>query len=286
MGSGIAHTTARAGFTTIVREINRELLNKGIGNIYKRIERAVSKGKAEASEIETVKRHLSGTTELHDFSTCDLIIEAVPEKLELKRELFSELDKITGGNAIFATNTSSLKVSDIAEAVNRRDRFIGLHFFNPAPVMKLVEVIRTDDTSDETYKTCIDFVGKIGKTAVTCKDTTGFVVNRLLTPYLLDAVRALEAGTASVKDIDNGMKLGCGYPMGPLTLIDFIGVETVNHIAHIMHEEFKQPQYEPPKLLRKMVDKGWLGKKSGKGFYNYSGEEPAANDDDLMNLLK
>lgn len=285
MGSGITHICARAKIPTIVREIDQELLDKGIDNIFAYIDKGIARKKATVSERRKVKKHLTGATELGVLSECDIIIEAIPENLDLKNEMFRKLDMIAGENTIFASNTSSLKITDMARATNRKDKFVGMHFFNPVPVMKLVELVRTDDTSDEVFDACLDFARRIGKIPVVCTDITGFVVNRLLTPYLLDAIRAFEAGVASVADIDNGMMLGCGYPMGPLTLLDFIGLETVNHIAHIMREDFKSPQYEPPKLLRTMVEKEWYGKKSKMGFYDYSSGTPVPNDEALKKLL-
>lgn len=284
MGSGIAHISARAGFTTIVLDVSDKILVKGITGIHRFIEKGISLGKTPAAELELVKKHLTATTRLEDLKDCDIIIEAAPEKLELKTRLFAELDSITSENTIFASNTSSLKIAELARATNRRDRFIGAHFFNPAPLMKLVEVARMEETSGETFQTVMEFIRKLGKTPVACTDTTGFIVNRLLNPYLLDAVRAFEAGVASIEDIDRAMTLGCGYPMGPLTLIDFIGLDTVLHITEIMAEEFKLPCCEPPALLRKMVEKGMLGRKSKAGFYDYSGEEPAPNDSNLKTL--
>lgn len=285
MGRGIAHTAARAGFHTIVREISQELLDNGFSKIFAYIEKGISKGKSTISEREQVRSNLTGTVRLEDLADCDLIIEAITENWELKTKTFMVLDIIASKDTIFASNTSSLKISDLAHAAQRRDKFIGTHFFNPVPVMSLVEIVRTKDTSAETFNTVLEFIRAIDKVPVTCKDTTGFVVNRLLTPYLLDAVRALEAGIASVQDIDNAVTLGLGYPMGPLTLIDFIGAETVLHIAEIMEADFKLPQYSPPGLLRKMVEKGWYGKKSKIGFYDYSSGEAVPNDEKLLRLL-
>lgn len=285
MGSGIAHTAARAGFPTLVREVNQELLEKGIGRIFTFIDKGIALGKTKVSERRQVKNHLTGTTELKDLADCDIIIEAIPENLELKNEIFASLDGIAGENTIFTSNTSSLKIIDMTFATKRRDKFLGTHFFNPVPVMKLVEVVRMEETSDEAFDAVMDFVDKIDKVGVACLDTTGFVVNRLLTPYLLDAIRAFEAGIATVQDIDNAMMMGCGYPMGPLTLLDLVGLETTHHIAGIMTDEFKLPQYESPILLQKMVDKGWYGRKSKIGFYDYSSGEPVPNDDALKALL-
>ncbi|NQS97621.1 MAG: 3-hydroxyacyl-CoA dehydrogenase family protein [candidate division Zixibacteria bacterium] len=286
MGAGIAQTAARAGFPTIVREIDRELLDKGIDRIFAFIDKGIARGKTTVIERRKVSNHLAGAIEMEDLTDCDIIIEAIPENLELKREMFRALDNMVGVDTIFASNTSSLKIADIACASKRKDKFIGTHFFNPVPLMKLVEVVRTEDTSDETFDAVMDFILAIDKVGVACVDTTGFVVNRLLTPYLLDAIRAFEAGIASVEDIDNAVTLGLGYPMGPLTLIDFIGLDTVHHIAGIMTGEFRLSQYESPRLLRLMVEKGWYGKKSKIGFYDYSTEQPTPNDSELKKIIQ
>ncbi len=285
MGSGIAHAIARAGIQVIVREVNQEFLDKGFGRIFSNLDKAIAREKATVFEKRQVKNHLSGTTVLEDLKDCDLVIEAVPENLDLKNDLFGVLDKVCGPDTIFASNTSSLKVIDMAVATDRKDRFLGMHFFNPVPIMKLVEVVRTDETADEPYEAALDLVKRIDKVGVACIDTTGFVVNRLLVPYLLDSIRAFEAGIASVKDIDNAMMLGLGYPMGPLVLLDFVGLETTHYIAGIMTEEFGLPQYHSPKLLQLMVENGIYGKKSGRGFYDYSKGEPVPNDDELNALL-
>jgi 3-hydroxybutyryl-CoA dehydrogenase len=270
MGSGITQVSAQAGYETVVREANDELLSKGLGKIGKVLGRAVEKEKLTQEQMDEILSRITGTVELEDFKGCDLVIEAVTEDLALKQDLFKILDGITSPEAIFASNTSSLKVVDMAKATKRPDKFIGLHFFNPVPIMKLVEVVRTPETSDEAFNAGLEFTKSLNKIPVACKDTTGFVVNRLLIPYLLDAIRALEADVASVEDIDNGMKLGCGYPMGPLTLLDFVGLDTTLYISKIMHKEFGLPQYAPPPLLEKMVSEGKMGKKAGKGFYDYS----------------
>lgn len=270
MGSGVSQVSALTGYETMVREPSDELLGKGLAKIQKYLDKSIAKGKATPEQKELVNKNLRGTTKLEELKNSDLIIEAVVEDIKVKNEVFKDLDRLCPKHAVFASNTSSLNILDMAKATNRPDRFVGLHFFNPVPVMKLVEVVRTPSTSDEAFETAMDFVRSLGKTPVACKDTTGFVVNRLLIPYLLDAIRALEAGIASPEDIDNGMMLGCGYPMGPLTLLDFVGLDTTLYIANIMWEEFKQPHYAPPELLKKMVEEGKLGKKSGKGFYDYS----------------
>jgi 3-hydroxybutyryl-CoA dehydrogenase len=285
MGSGIAHVSAAAGYETIVREVDDGLLQKGLGKLYGFIDKSIARKKMSEFEKRQVSTHLRGTTDLSELKNCDLVIEAITENLELKNEQWKELDGMCGADTIFATNTSSLKVRDQAAATNRPDRFVGMHFFNPVPVMKLVEVVRTDQTGDEAFKAALSWVKSIDKVGVACIDTTGFVVNRLLVPYLLDGIRAYEAGIATVTDIDNAMMLGCGYPMGPLTLLDFVGLDTTHYIAGIMTDEFDMPQYHSPKLLQTMVDKGLMGKKSGKGFYDYSTGAPVPNDDELKGLL-
>jgi 3-hydroxybutyryl-CoA dehydrogenase len=285
MGSGIAHVSAAAGFETMVREVDDNLLQKGMGRLFGFIDKSIARGKMSEFEKRQVSTHLRGTTDLKELKDCDLIIEAITENLETKTQQWKELDALCDEHTIFATNTSSLKVRDQAAATERPDRFVGTHFFNPVPVMKLVEVVRTDTTSEETFKAALEWVKSIDKVGVACIDTTGFVVNRLLVPYLLDGIRAYEAGIATVTDIDNAMMLGCGYPMGPLTLLDFVGLDTTHYIAGIMTEEFDLPQYHSPELLKTMVDKGLMGKKSGKGFYDYSKREPVPNDEELRGLL-
>jgi 3-hydroxybutyryl-CoA dehydrogenase len=270
MGSGIAQVSAQAGFTTWVREVDRATLDKGLGRIRKFLEDGVAKGKLTADVKDETLGRIKGTTELQDLATCDLVVEAVLESLDAKRQVFSTLDKIVPASTVLASNTSSLSITEIAATASRPERVVGLHFFNPVPLMKLVEVIRALPTSDAAFELAKGFVEKLGKTAVVAKDTPGFVVNRLLVPYLLDAARIYESGVASKEDIDNGMKLGCGYPMGPLTLLDFVGLDTTLSIANIMFEEFKLPQYAAPPLLKRMVLAGYLGRKSGRGFYDYS----------------
>jgi 3-hydroxybutyryl-CoA dehydrogenase len=270
MGSGIAQVSAMAGLTTWVREVDKPALDKGLGRIRKFLDDGVAKGKVTAESRDETLGRLKGTTELQDFATCDLVIEAVVESMDAKRQVFSTLDRIVPASTVLASNTSSLSITEIASTASRPERVLGLHFFNPVPLMKLVEVIRALPTSDAAFDTARGFVERLGKTAVTAKDTPGFVVNRLLVPYLLDAVRIYESGVASKEDIDNGMKLGCGYPMGPLTLLDFVGLDTTYSIANIMFEEFKLPQYAAPPLLKRMVLAGYLGRKSGRGFYDYS----------------
>ena len=270
MGSGIAQVSAQAGFTTWVREVDKPALDKGLGRIRKFLEDGVAKGKLTADVKDETLGRIKGTTELQDLATCDLVIEAVSESLDAKRQVFSTLDRIVPASTVLASNTSSLSITEIAATASRPERVLGLHFFNPVPLMKLVEVIRALPTSDAAFEQARGFVEKLGKTAVVARDTPGFVVNRLLVPYLLDAARIYESGVASKEDIDNGMKLGCGYPMGPLTLLDFVGLDTTRSIANIMFEEFKLPQYAAPPLLKRMVLAGYLGRKSGRGFYDYS----------------
>ena len=269
MGAGIAQVCAQAGFTTVVREVNDEVLHKGLKRIEGILEKDVSKGKLTAEAKSDTMSRLSGTTTFDDLADCDLIIEAIVENMDAKREVFTALDALCPEHTIFVSNTSSLTIVEMAAVTKRPDRFAGLHFFNPVPVMKLVEIIRAITTSDATMQTLREFVQKLGKTGIDVSDTTGFIVNRLLVPYLLDAVRVLESGIASKEAIDEGMKLGCGHPMGPLTLLDFVGIDTTYYIANIMFEEFREPRFAPPPLLRRMMLAGHLGRKSGKGFYEY-----------------
>jgi 3-hydroxybutyryl-CoA dehydrogenase len=269
MGSGIAEVCARAGYETVVREVSEELVEKGLGKIRGSLDRAVEKGKLEAAARDEAAGRLSGAVDLQDLAGCDLVVEAIIENLDEKRKTFSVLDQVVGEGAIYASNTSSLTITQIAMSTKRPDRFVGLHFFNPVPVMKLVEVVRTLLTSDETYDTAFAFARSIGKEPIACRDNSGFIVNRLLVPYLLDAIRALEEGVGSVEDIDKGMQLGCGYPMGPFTLLDFVGLDTTYYIANIMFEEYREKRFAPPPLLKQMVLAGRLGKKSGRGFYEH-----------------
>ena len=270
MGSGIAQVSAAAGFETVVREVSAELVEKGIKGIEKNLSRLVEKGKISEAVKGEIRGRLKGTTSIDDLKNCDLVVEAIIEQLPAKRELFGALDAICPPATIFASNTSSLTITEIATATKRPQRFVGLHFFNPVPVMKLVEVVRTIATDAEVYDEMVAFGAKLGKTAVRAHDSTGFIVNRLLVPYLLDAIRALEEGVGSIEDIDNSMKLGCGHPMGPLTLLDFVGLDTTYYISQIMFEEFKERRFAAPPLLKRMVLAGWNGKKSGRGFYDYS----------------
>jgi 3-hydroxybutyryl-CoA dehydrogenase len=270
MGSGIAEVAARAGYDTVVREVTDELLDKGLARIRGSMDKAVEKGKMEAGARDEAVSRLSGTvTDLSALADCDLVVEAIVENLEEKKKTFGALDEAVKAEAIFASNTSSLTITQIAMFTKRPDQFVGLHFFNPVPVMKLVEVVRTILTSGETFDTAFEFAKSLGKEPIACGDNSGFVVNRLLVPYLLDAIRALEEGVASVEDIDKGMQLGCGYPMGPFTLLDFVGLDTTYYIANIMFEEYREKRYAPPALLKQMVLAGRLGRKSGRGFYEH-----------------
>ena len=270
MGSGIAQIAAQAGCTVVVREISEERLNKGLASIEKSLNKFVEKGTLSAADRDATRGRLRGTTRIEDLKDSDLVVEAIIEQLPDKRELYAALDKICRKNTIFASNTSSLSITEMAFMTSRPERFIGLHFFNPVPLMKLVEVIRTIATDPKVYEDAVAFAGRVGKVPVRTSDRTGFIVNRLLVPYLLDAVRVLEEGVASIEDIDNSMKLGCGYPMGPLTLLDFVGNDTTYYIANIMFDEFREARFAPPPLLKRMVLAGWNGRKAGRGFYDYS----------------
>ena len=274
MGSGIAEVAARSGYDTTVREVTDELLEKGLGRIRKSMDRAVDKGKMDAGDRDAAMDRITGTTSLDDLADADLVIEAIVEELDAKTDLFGKLDDLCAEDTIFASNTSSLTITEMAAATDRPDRFLGLHFFNPVPVMKLVEVVRTIATGEEAHDAAMEFVASLGKQPIEAKDASGFIVNRLLVPYMLDAIRSLEQGLGSIEDIDTGMQLGTGYPMGPFTLSDFVGIDTLFKIAEIMHEEYAEPRFAPPPLLRRMVTLGYYGRKSGRGFYDYSGDEP------------
>ena len=274
MGSGIAQVTAEAGYPVVVCEMEQRFLDKGLGLIEKNWARAVEKGKLTAEARAKAAANLRPTLALEDLRDCDLVIEAIIENIEEKKKLFAALDKLCPPATILASNTSSLTVIEMAMATGRPDRVCGLHFFNPVPVMKLVEVVRTVRTNEATFRAAFEFAKSVGKEPVAAKDNSGFIVNLLLVPYLLDAIRAVETGVASVEDIDKGMKLGCAHPMGPLLLLDFVGLDTTYYIANIMFEEYRETRYAPPPLLRKMVQAGFYGKKSGRGFYDYSGPEP------------
>jgi 3-hydroxybutyryl-CoA dehydrogenase len=270
MGSGIAQVCAQSGYQVVVSEINDELLNKGLASIDSFLTRSIEKGKISQQDKDATLGRIKGTTDVNHFSDCELVIEAVIEKMDLKKSVFAQLDKICPPQVILATNTSSLSIIDIATATSRPDKVLGLHFFNPVPLMKLLEIVRTIATSDETLETGKDFGRSLGKTIVVVKDTPGFIVNRLSIPYSLNAIRMLEAGVASREDIDTAVTTGLNYPMGPLALADFLGIDTLYYIACDMYEKFKEPQYAPPILLQKMIAAGWYGRKTGKGFYDYN----------------
>jgi 3-hydroxybutyryl-CoA dehydrogenase len=272
MGAGIAQTAATAGFETIVREVSDELIGKGFGGIEKSLAKFAEKGTITAEQQQETRNRLRGTTALEDLQDCDIIIEAIIENLETKRETYKRLDHICKPETIFASNTSSISITEMmtATSTERQQRFIGMHFFNPVPLMKLVEVIRTILTDEGVYEQAVEFGKRLGKTPVRASDKTGFIVNRLLVPYMLDAIRALEEGVGSIVDIDNAMKLGCGYPMGPFTLGDFVGLDTTYYIAEIMFNEFREKRFAPPPLLKRMVLAGLYGRKSGRGFYDYT----------------
>jgi 3-hydroxybutyryl-CoA dehydrogenase len=274
MGSGIAQVSATAGFDVTVLEVEQKYLEKGFSGIEKSLvkfaERPPEKGGITAQQKQEILARLKGTTNRQDLSNCDIIIEAIIENVPEKKKMYASIDDLVKKDAIFATNTSSISVTELLSATKRPERFIGLHFFNPVPLMKLVEVVKTIATSDEVYETAYEFSKKLGKVPVRTSDKTGFIVNRLLVPYLLDAIRAYEEGVGSIPDIDNAMKLGCGYPMGPFTLLDFVGLDTTYYITHVMYDEFKERRFASPPLLKRLVMAGWYGRKSGKGFYDYA----------------
>ena len=270
MGGGIAQVCAQAGFEVTVLEMEQVFLEKGLGGIEKNLARAVSKGKMEQAAMDAVLGRITGTTDVGELEDSDIVIEAIIENPQAKTDLFGALDELCPAHTLFASNTSSIPIIEIAAATKRPDRFVGLHFFNPVPVMQLVEVIRTIQSSDASVETATAFAQAIGKKTIQAKDRAGFVVNLLLIPYLLDAIRALEMGLASAEDIDTGMVLGCGHPMGPLTLLDFVGLDTTYFITQVLYEEFKDAKYAAPPLLKQMVTAGLYGRKSGKGFYDYS----------------
>ena len=278
MGSGIAQVSAQSGYDVVIREVNQELLDKGIGNIEKFLQKGVDRGKTSESDMKETLSKISGTVDIGDLVDCDIVIEAIIENMELKGAVYKELSEACKPETIFASNTSSLSITEMASYTNRPDKMVGIHFFNPVPLMKLVEVARCVTTSDESFDSALDFAASLGKTPIKCGDSTGFVVNRLLVPYLLDAIRQLENGLASVEDIDNAMILGVGHPMGPFTLLDFVGIDTTLYIADIMFDEFKQHQYSAPPLMRRMIHAGYFGRKSGKGFYDYTGDSPVVNE--------
>ncbi|HYE65056.1 MAG TPA: 3-hydroxyacyl-CoA dehydrogenase family protein [Pyrinomonadaceae bacterium] len=272
MGSGIAQTAAAAGFDTVVHEVSDELIEKGFAGIEKSLAKFAEKGTITGEQQKEIRNRLSGTTSFGELADCDIIIEAIIENLDAKRETFKQLDAICKPGTVFASNTSSISITEMmtATSAERQRRFIGLHFFNPVPIMKLVEVIRTILTDEEIYEQAIVFSKRLGKTPVRASDKTGFIVNRLLVPYMLDAIRALEEGVGSIVDIDNAMRLGCGYPMGPFTLGDFVGLDTTYYIAEIMFNEFREKRFAPPPLLKRMVLAGLYGRKTGRGFYDYT----------------
>jgi 3-hydroxybutyryl-CoA dehydrogenase len=274
MGSGIAQVAAMSGFEVTVLEVEQKLLDKGFAGIEKSLakfaERPPEKGGITAQQKDEARARLKGTTNRQELADCDIVIEAIIENIQQKKDMYDSLDGIVKKNAIFATNTSSISVTELMAATSRPDRFIGLHFFNPVPLMKLVEVVRTIATTDEVFEAAYQFGKKLGKVPVRTSDKTGFIVNRLLVPYLLDAIRAYEEGVGSIEDIDNAMKLGCGYPMGPFTLLDFVGLDTTYYITHVMYDEFKERRFASPPLLKRLVMAGWYGRKSGKGFYDYA----------------
>ena len=270
MGSGIAQVAAQAGFQVLFVEANDELVKRGLGRLHETLEGLVSKGKLDARAKDTTLARIAGTTRLEDLKSSDLVVEAMTENQPLKNETFAKLDRICPPSTILASNTSSCNVTAMAAATGRPGLVLGLHFFNPVPLMKLVEVVRTILTDDPVVQTAVEWVRAVGKTPVLTKDSTAFIVNRLLVPYLLDAIRVYETGLASLEDIDAAMKLGCGYPMGPFTLLDLVGLDTAMYVAEVMFEEFREPRYAPPPLLKRMVMAGQLGRKTGKGFYRYT----------------
>ena len=270
MGSGIAQVAAAAGYETLVREVSDELCERDIGGIGKQLGKAVEKGKLAAEDRDAVLGRLRGTTSLEDLRDCDIVIEAVVEDLAVKNEMWRTLDAVCPAHTIFASNTSSLTIADMAAATRRPERMVGLHFFNPVPVMKLVEVVKTIATDPQVFDTAFQFAQSLGKEPIVCKDNSGFVVNLLLVPYMMDAIRALEQGVATITDIDKGMQLGTGYPMGPFVLSDFVGLDTLDKIGDIMFTEYKEKRYASPPLLKRMVSLGYFGRKSGRGFYEYA----------------
>ena len=282
MGSGIAQVSAAAGCDVVVLEQEQKFLDNGFAGIEKSLSRMVERGPAKggitAEQKTETQSRLKGTTSMKDLADCDIVIEAIIENVEQKRKTYADLDAIVKKDAIFATNTSSISVTELMTATKRPERFIGLHFFNPVPMMKLVEVVKTIATAPDVYDSAVAFGNKLGKVPVRTSDKTGFIVNRLLVPYLLDAIRAYEEGVGSIEDMDNAMKLGCGYPMGPFTLLDFVGLDTTYYITHVMYDEFKERRFASPPLLKRMVMAGWYGKKTGKGFYDYADPaNPKAN---------
>ena len=278
MGSGIAQVSAQSGYDTVVVEVEQKFLDKGMTGIDKSLSKFVEKGKLSSSEKDLCLRNLKGSVSLKDLAECDIVVEAITENPHIKKETYTAIDSIVKKEAIFASNTSSLTITELSMATARPKQFVGLHFFNPVPLMKLVEVVRTILTTDTVFNTAFEFAKSLGKDPVSCRDNSGFIVNRLLVPYLLDAIRAFEEGVGSIEDIDKAMQLGCGYPMGPFTLLDFVGLDTTYYITDVMFNEYREKRFASPALLRKMVLAGRFGRKSGAGFYDYSGEKPVAFD--------
>jgi len=277
MGSGIAQVAATAGFDVTVLEVEQKFLDQGFAAIEKSLAKFAEKGTIKETP-QAIRGRLKGTTKKEDLAGCDIVMEAIIENVEEKKKMYSSIDGIVKKDAIFASNTSSISITELLISTKRPERFVGLHFFNPVPLMKLVEVVRTIATADEVYQTAYEFAKKLGKVPVRTSDKTGFIVNRLLVPYMLDAIRAYEEGVGSIEDIDNAMKLGCGYPMGPFTLLDFVGLDTTYYITHVMYDEFKERRFASPPLLKRLVMAGWYGRKTGKGFYDYSDPNiPKAN---------
>jgi len=277
MGHGIAQVAAQAGYEVVLREVDEATLQKGIGKIEKQLARAVEKGRSSQEDADALRGRIHGTVDYAELAGCDLVIEAITESLPLKLGMWREIDPIVKPEAVFATNTSSLAVIDQAAATGRPGQFVGLHYFNPAQVMKLVEVVRCITTTDDAFELALEFARSEGKLAIPTKDKAGFIVNRLLVPYMLDAIRAYEEGVGSVAEIDEAMKAGAGHPMGPLTLADFVGLDTMGSICDVLFDEFRERRFARPPTLRKMLSAGWFGRKSGIGFYDYSGAEPAEN---------
>jgi 3-hydroxybutyryl-CoA dehydrogenase len=278
MGSGIAQTAAQAGFETVVREVEQKFLDKGFAGIQKSLGKFVEKGTLSAADRDACVARMKPTTSLDDLADCDIVIEAIIENAQLKKDTYAALDKIVKKEAIFASNTSSLTITELSMATARPKQFVGLHFFNPVPLMKLVEVVRTILTSDDSFNTAFEFAKSLGKDPVSCRDNSGFIVNRLLVPYILDAIRAYEEGVGSIEDIDKAMQLGCNYPMGPFTLLDYVGLDTTYYISHVMFDEYREKRFASPALLRQMVLAGRFGRKTGAGFYDYSSPKPVAFD--------
>ena len=278
MGSGIAQVSAQHGYETTVVEVNQDLLDRGLGRIEKFLSDGVKRGKVKEEEKAQALKRIRGSIRFEDLSGADIAIEAVVEDLDIKKKVFRSLSETCREDAVLASNTSSLCVTEMMTAVLRPERFVGIHFFNPVPLMRLVEVVRTVKTDRSVYSAALKFTESIGKVSLKAHDSTGFIVNRLLVPYLLDAIRAFHEGVGSIEDIDRGMKMGCGHPMGPFTLLDFVGIDTTYFIANIMFEDFRETRFAPPPLMKRMVLAGFHGRKSGNGFYDYSKERPVAND--------